>query len=95
MGLDLGIDRIATISLRYCLCCDVGRLAQAVLHEEGDDVARIGLRLHRGVGPQPSDGGLRVVLGARTGGAASRIGWLLVLVTVGVLVTCGRGRNSR
>ena len=29
------------------------------------------------------------------GGVASWIGWLLVLATVGVLVTCGRGRNRR
>ena len=40
---------------------------------------------------------LVAMLGARLepGGAASWIGWLLVLVTVGVLVTCGRGRNRR
>ena len=40
---------------------------------------------------------LVAMLGARLepGGAASWIGWLLVLATVGVLVTCGRGRNRR
>ena len=40
---------------------------------------------------------LVATLGARLepGGAASWVGWLLVLATVGVLVTCGRGRNRR
>jgi hypothetical protein len=37
------------------------------------------------------------MLGARLepGGVASWVGWLVVLATVGVLVTCGHGRSRR